>query len=254
MADRPKPRTILIEDLPATTDEFGPEGQGSHERVARAITDLILGENGGKFVGLEGTWGSGKSTVVNLIKKQLSEEVTANTTVLLFDAWAHAGDRLRRTFLESLVGQLTETPRDHKQQWINYTKWENRLEELANRRRVTDTKSTPLLTKVGKWFGASAFLVPPGIAILAAGLQTALSSTQNNALAWLFTVFGIFLVLAPMIVLYCCLSGRLRQLPQAAQILVHGRYLRIKPYRPHEPRPLKILTPRQLNLKRHSAN
>ena len=71
MADKSKPRTILIEDVPSTTDDFGLEGQGPHERVARAITDLILGENGGKFIGLEGTWGSGKSAVVNLISYQL---------------------------------------------------------------------------------------------------------------------------------------------------------------------------------------
>ena len=41
MADRPKPRTILIEDLPATTDEFGAQGQGPHERVARGRGSVL---------------------------------------------------------------------------------------------------------------------------------------------------------------------------------------------------------------------
>lgn len=147
MADKSKPRTILIEDVPSTTDDFGLEGQGPHERVARAITDLILGENGGKFIGLEGTWGSGKSTVVNLITKQLYQQSRANTLVLLFDAWAHAGDRLRRTFLESLVGQMTDVHSDRKRGWINSNKWKIRMDELANRRRVIDTKSTPCLQR-----------------------------------------------------------------------------------------------------------
>ena len=38
-------RTILLEDLPATSDAFG-----SHEPVARAIADMVRAETGGKAI------------------------------------------------------------------------------------------------------------------------------------------------------------------------------------------------------------
>jgi ABC-type transport system involved in cytochrome bd biosynthesis fused ATPase/permease subunit len=56
-------KTILIDDKPASFDEF----EGAHEKVAKAISDLIIFEEGGKSIALTGSWGSGKSTVVELI-------------------------------------------------------------------------------------------------------------------------------------------------------------------------------------------
>ena len=54
--------TRLLPDTPADTDSFG-----SHERVAHSIAEVVQTESGGKAIGLEGGWGSGKSTIVKLI-------------------------------------------------------------------------------------------------------------------------------------------------------------------------------------------
>ncbi len=87
--------TRLIEDTPANHDAFAKEGAvGPHLRVANAIVDLITSPNetGGISIGLEGGWGAGKTTTINLIRDALSRN--ADHTVISFDAWAHEGDPL----------------------------------------------------------------------------------------------------------------------------------------------------------------
>jgi hypothetical protein len=56
--------TRLLSDDPSDIDIF--EGKG-HQKIADAIADMIIDKDeiGGKTIGLEGNWGSGKSTVIN---------------------------------------------------------------------------------------------------------------------------------------------------------------------------------------------
>src|SRR5690348_8063958 len=79
--------TVLIPDEPAEADSFGPHG-----RLAAAVVDLIRNTDGGKAIGIEGGWGSGKTTVVKLVKSEIERD--GNYTVVEFDAWAHEGDPL----------------------------------------------------------------------------------------------------------------------------------------------------------------
>src|SRR5688572_30777449 len=124
-------RTLLIDDTPAVQDSFAPQdGPGPHQRVASAIADLVeSSEQGGKVIGLEGGWGVGKSTVVNLLRSRF--DGSPNLTVIAFDAWAHEGDPLRRTYLETLIRQLQGVG------WIEQELWNKRQDEIANRRRET---------------------------------------------------------------------------------------------------------------------
>ena len=97
--DRGDCGTRLLTDLPADKDAFG-----AHERVARAIADVVRTEDGGRTIGLEGGWGAGKSTVVKLLEQELAGD--ADSAAWIFDAWAHEGDPLRRSFLEGLSQAL----------------------------------------------------------------------------------------------------------------------------------------------------
>lgn len=101
----------LLVDTPAIKDEFG-----THERIAEAIASAIKSEDGGITIGLEGGWGSGKSTVINLVKKKISINENKNATIVLFDAWAHQGDPLRRTFLETVISHL------QNEKWVDTEK------------------------------------------------------------------------------------------------------------------------------------
>jgi putative protein kinase ArgK-like GTPase of G3E family len=54
--------TEFVSDNPSEKDEFPTR---AHERVARTLVSIIRGGEGGRAIGLEGTWGSWKSTVID---------------------------------------------------------------------------------------------------------------------------------------------------------------------------------------------
>jgi hypothetical protein len=177
--DTRKCRTVLLDDSPADTDSFGPHG-----RVANAIADMIQTSIGGRAVALEGTWGAGKSTVIQLLRSKMPGQV------VIFDAWAHSGDPLRRAFLEQLVEDLA--PKGPH--------WQRQLEILAKRIRITESRSTPELTAFGIAFAVLLLLVPVGAPLLTAGLRptTGPSNAVNVAL---LTVGAVMLSALPALVL-----------------------------------------------------
>lgn len=200
----PHCRTFLVEDAPADKDAFSAEGElGPHERVAKAIAELVeSNEPGGKMIGLEGIWGSGKSTVVNFLKRRF--ENPKNLSVIFFDAWAHEGDPLRRTFLESVVSQLQEV------KWLDNDSWNRELDSLANRRKVLRSKSIPQPTVLGTLFALAALTIPLGMTLLKAGLDNGLAFDISLPPNWLF-ICGLGLTLSPFLVLlgnwFCVLVG-----------------------------------------------
>lgn len=168
--------TRLLSDSPAQTDAFG-----SHERVAKAIVQLIREDSGGKSIALTGSWGSGKSTVVEMVKMG----VDSDTEVFVFDAWAHEGDPLRRTFLEQLTDFFTENG------WIKDGEWKEDKLKLSRKIRNQKIKSTPILTTAGKLFGLSALLVPLGIAMVSI-------SPSKDVPSWMLWVGAVF-TLSPLL-------------------------------------------------------
>lgn len=153
----------ILDDSPSDEDAFG-----AHGRVANAIAELVQSNaRGGKMIGLEGVWGSGKTTVIKRLKKRIDAD--KNCEIILFDAWAHDGDPLRRTFLETMINRLTrkEVPRT----WVRRQYWNRKKEELAKRRKVKKTTRIPRAKPFGKLFGLSALLIPVGQPFVAAALQ-----------------------------------------------------------------------------------
>lgn len=140
--------THLISDQVTSEDAF------QHGAIADAIADMILHEKGGCGIALTGSWGSGKSTVVELLKKKLEAE-SKEIETFIFDAWAHQGDPLRRSFLEKLIQRLLEL------KWTTGKKnWNEAVEELARRKEDIETTNTPNLTPVGA-IGAISLLLAP---------------------------------------------------------------------------------------------
>ena len=178
--------TRLIEDSPANEDLFSVDDGdiGPHERVAQAIADLVKSDElGGKMIGLEGGWGAGKTTVVNLLQKQLGKD--NDITIFSFDAWAHEGDPLRRTYLESIIKCFKD-----KKDWVDQDIWDKTLEKLTKRLRTTTTDTTHKITTFGKILAICAFFVPIGVPIIAAQLSQEITP-------WLLTV-GFILAAAPL--------------------------------------------------------
>ena len=180
--------TRLLPDTPADTDSFG-----SHERVAHSIAEVVQTESGGKAIGLEGGWGSGKSTIVKLISWKLSQHKESFHKIAVFDMWSHQGDPLRRTFLENLVTQVRGFG------WVNKEKWDQRIAELARRRREDTTRIVPSLTRAGGWFAFTLLAIPIGAALIGAGLSLLGSKDASATLGIVLLPLGIIIALAPAI-------------------------------------------------------
>lgn len=173
MSDCP---TNVLADSPASTDAFG-----SHEPIASALAEMIVGDEGGRSVALEGRWGSGKSSVIGFLKEKLQQRSEDQYGVFLFDAWAHRGDPLRRSFLEELVAYF------RGQGWAEEGDWSDELDRLSRRKEHHHIEREPVLTTPGKFVAVSLLLTPVGYAVTAA------------AFGWLgfnWRIFGAGLLLA----------------------------------------------------------
>jgi hypothetical protein len=174
--------TNLLPDEPTTRDVFG-----SHERVASAIAQLVSSETVGRAIAVTGPWGSGKSSVLRMVRERL----TGAADVFVFDAWAHEGDPLRRTFLERLIDFLY---RDEPDQEIEGLK-----RALLLRNTTQEITTTPVLSVEAKLIALGLLLVPVGLAIFSA------SFGKPEKTSYLY--FGIALVLLPLAILVLSMLG-----------------------------------------------
>lgn len=74
-----------------------------HPGIADNLRKVILNCPLPFTIGLFGRWGSGKTTILNVLRKKLQDDKVA---VVNFDVWKHEGDALRRTFLKEITEQL----------------------------------------------------------------------------------------------------------------------------------------------------
>ena len=193
--------TKTIQDVPASTDTLSQltnekvATKGPQQKVVDAIAEIICCEDAGITIGLEGAWGSGKTTVINFLRNTFEND--ENTTIFTFDAWAHQGDPLRRTFLESLITHFKSRG------WINRKRWEKLGDRLAKRRRSSSTTTVPIPNTAGILIGALLLLIPTASAFLAEGLRRGATVTligdQGN-FSWV-TLFGLM----PTIILFLLL-------------------------------------------------
>jgi predicted KAP-like P-loop ATPase len=176
--------TVLLDDSPTSQDSF------RHSLIAEAIAELVLSEKGGRAIALTGAWGTGKSTVVKLLEKEL-EKSSKPVKVVTFDAWAHQGDPLRRSFLEHAMRSLESwRPKNDS--------WERRIAILARRYSETVTQSRPNLTFLGA-LGAFALLISPAANQLFGLYSKNLDRTPIRV--WALFVLGVLPLLLAIFVL-----------------------------------------------------
>lgn len=145
--------TLLSEDV-ASEDLFEDR---THERASESLYQIIRSSQNGVTIGLEGSWGSGKSTVVNLLRRKLVGQ-NDNTLFFMFDAWAHDGDPLRRIFLESLIREIDPEAQDSDLQSIKG--------RISGRTKTINIQAKKSTSRLGKYISFSALLIPFGTVLL----------------------------------------------------------------------------------------
>lgn len=76
-----------------------------HENFAKALEEILGNDSCLQTIGFFGDWGSGKTTIVKILK-DLSEENSDNFEILEYDCWKFEQDSLRRHFLLDIAKQL----------------------------------------------------------------------------------------------------------------------------------------------------
>lgn len=169
------------------------EGQ-THKRIAEQLHALIVsGHPDGMTIGLEGDWGSGKSTVIELLRQKLERENKSRTVFFYIDAWEHEGDPLRRAFLEALIDKLEKSHAEKQHELCRKTRKELR----TIRDTVSVKKSATRLTGLGITVAAAGLLVPIG-AELVSTFASQVTLRNTGKLCWGF-IAGVALCLAPAI-------------------------------------------------------
>ena len=145
--------TLHIPDDPSNIDLFG----NAHKSIADAITKFIITTKVGHTIGIEGNWGSGKSTIVHLIIENFIKD--KNTKTIVFDAWSHEGDPLRRVFLLRLIEQVKE--------WIPKNEFKGLKDRIRGLSGSTTKESNKIQISVLWIFTTiSILLVPIGIELI----------------------------------------------------------------------------------------
>ncbi|MEZ5695307.1 MAG: P-loop NTPase fold protein [Sphingomonadaceae bacterium] len=95
-------RRVILSDAPGESDDFSG---GGHARTAAALARAIKqADCTDQAIGLEGSWGSGKSTIVRLAEQELKQSGSPNNyKVFTYDLWANQTGHFRRSFLESFL-------------------------------------------------------------------------------------------------------------------------------------------------------
>lgn len=93
-----------IRDEPVNKDIF--EGKG-HERVANSLVNIIKkNKDGNLSIGIEGSWGIGKSSIVRMAEKSLNPEKCKykhKYRFFTFDIWKSQGSDFRRSLLNHYI-------------------------------------------------------------------------------------------------------------------------------------------------------
>ncbi len=111
--------------------------------MAEIVADEIQHDDNCTIIGIEGSWGSGKSNLVGMIQEILSDptkqELYGKYYFFTFDAWGHQNDLPRRSILEELTSFLTEGDKPI----LKEEKWKEQLKDLLAQKKFTFTKTVP---------------------------------------------------------------------------------------------------------------
>lgn len=145
----------FIRDEPADLDFFL-----THTALARAIAQTIITNPLLRTIGLLGRWGSGKSTVLLQLEKELKRAAPNKFHIFTYDAWLHQHDPVRRSFIEELSAFASlcgcEQPAELDED----------IKKLLGQVRTSNEEITPTLTADAKAILVSLLPVPIGLALL----------------------------------------------------------------------------------------
>lgn len=170
----------IIQDIPSNEDLFHG---GGHERTAHSLSKAIVKfEQGDCAIGLDGSWGSGKSSVVEMAARKLSEKNDQGRRsyhFFTFDIWKSRGSGFRRSYLEHFITWAKQT----------FPKKQSALENIENqikgKTKEVETDNHPVLD----WYGIAVLVFLPFLPLYYFWAKQAFDNLQQS---WKFITLSLF--------------------------------------------------------------
>lgn len=177
----------IIQDEPTQTDLFHG---GGHERTAHSLSRAIVKfDDGDRAIGLDGSWGSGKSSVVEMAARKLEKQNGAGRKTyhfFTFDIWKSQGSGFRRSYLEHFITWAKQT----------FPKKKTRLEKIENqiqgKTKEIETNNQPILD----WYGICVVVFLPFLPLYYFWAKKVFDEAVEADKARDFLTSGPFLLLA----------------------------------------------------------
>jgi hypothetical protein len=171
---------------------------GAHSAVADDIYNLMKSGKEGLTIGLEGSWGTGKTTILSLLRGKIEKDISnglKDTFIFSFDAWAHEGDPLKRIFIESLATAAKEKIEDERLDKI--------IKKSSGREKTISVESTRRISNTGILLMICSMLIPVGAFMMATLDAKSISMPwqQNSGRLNITALLSIILISSPLIAL-----------------------------------------------------
>jgi len=137
-------------------------------RLASALVDRKTGKSRGVVIGITGPWGTGKSSILNLLREHV-KEVKPDTVVVSFDPWLISG---RNDLISEFINELLATIKfDHR--------FAKKLGRLIDSITKYGEKLAPAANLLHPWIGTA---LGGGVAVwkTARSRDESLSSLRKN--------------------------------------------------------------------------
>lgn len=190
-------RNILL-DEPSNRDLFHG---GGHERTAYSLSKAIVKfDEGDSAIGLDGSWGSGKSSVVEMASRKLADKNGKGKKsyhFFTFDIWKSQGSDFRRSYLEHFISWAKENFPKQRLALIDIES------QVQGKTRTINTNNQPVLD----WYGIGVLVFLPFLPLYylwAKKVFDALNTAKNS---WGFLSSAPFLLLVAFVVGTLLLAG-----------------------------------------------
>ncbi|UTC74414.1 ATP/GTP-binding protein [Treponema sp. OMZ 792] len=164
----------------------------AHTTIAKNICDTIKNNSDCRMIGLDGSWGSGKSNLLKIVEKQLNQQENEKYHFFLYDAWGHQEDIQRRAILENLTDFLV-----NEKKILGSKKWEEKCKNLESRTKETEVKTIPRLS-ISVMIGIFSIIITPALKPLSDLLQETCPKVSKYIF---FTPLSLFIVAVCYIIL-----------------------------------------------------
>lgn len=179
-----EPNYKFLTNQPLGEDLFKNKSQ---DKIATVISEKILDGKDFKIIGIDGTWGSGKSNLVHLIEKKVEK----THKFFIYDVWGHQEDEQRKAILV----ELTEFIKSEKDLLKKNDKanWDDKLKLLLANSKETTTINQPYLS-VGFIFSLLSIVYIPTVNVFKDSLK---DFFQIESWFWklVLVAFPIFIVM-----------------------------------------------------------